>query len=81
MSPKGFRAFVANTRRADTFVGDFIEDARRDALLPGHFASADELRAYLVWRGACPVCADIAPVVFRRYQRSRYFAAALEAAQ
>jgi uncharacterized protein YozE (UPF0346 family) len=64
-----FETWLAAARIADDPEGDFIQDARDDDTVPDTLSSAEELRAYLKSKGACPEALAVVPYVWRRYRR------------
>ena len=61
-----FRDYIQTRRVTSTPVGDFVRDAKEDAQLPD-VETWDQLKMYLVTKGAIPAVVDAARIVWRGF--------------
>jgi hypothetical protein len=62
-----FRDYIQNRSRVtNTPAGEFIRDAKQDARLPD-VETWDQLKMYLVSKGAIPAVVDAARIVWRSF--------------
>lgn len=65
-----FKRYLSRRRITATPPGDFVDDARSDPTFPDA-ESWDEVRDYLMLRGAAPVAVAAARSAWRSYLRSQ----------
>ena len=62
------REWLSRSRVTDTPEGDLIADMRADKDIPRLFSNIDEMRSYLLSKGAGHGALSAVPAVWRRYR-------------